>query len=767
MFGKRRFSQVGIALLLGGACACGEAEKAAPVPFDPAGYEGFTETQFDLLHTACTVDGTTGEMDVTVETAETAYLYRGPDGKVTVNANNSGLTACATDANKVIKVTFKAGSEAAAHKVVVDFYTGVFGISGTTTPNLQIDLGIGTTSEVDFRTTPFADTFTLGTDSGTSTTYANLAVAGTSNTLFTAAAHAFADVSMKGVSSIMVTSGAGNDIITGQGGTSTGTVGALSGAITLTVYGGAGDDTITSGATSIGVVHNILNGGDGNDVFPQVAGALASDTIWGGAGTDTVDYSARTIPVSVTLAPTPHPDLLNAAGTLNMVANAAPLAAYDNFTIKMDAGATHKRTFVYQTTVTALDPNDVKYPAGTPVLIDVENDDTAVKVAARTVTAITGAYDAATFTITATQVTGTPIIRLTNTTPEATATGVFAITKTQTTGTGNFTFTGMKISTDYDDGDISGLEGDSIEHDVENVIGTAGADIIDASGVNDSTQVHVLIGLAGDDVLRGSGAADYLYGGPGNDKLYGNAGIDYLFGGDNDDLVQGGLGSDIIDGDGVNCVAAVSLKTAPIVPFVPAVCTANYAKASTTAGVNTLDYSDRTAALYVDLTNLTDCKSHFMGDPVLLECDKLVTSGTPAAASVINLRGGTGNDTLIGDARANTIWGGAGNDTIKGGLGNDILYGEAGDDTIWGNNGTNAALTAAQLTAGVTDDDHIIGGPATTSGGQHLNGEDGLDTVDSSQGNGDVVTCGLGDGDIWMSGGGSTNAATDCEISVN
>ena len=61
-------------------------------------------------------------------------------------------------------------------------------------------------------------------------------------------------------------------------------------------------------------------------------------------------------------------------------------------------------------------------------------------------------------------------------------------------------------------------------------------------------------------------------------------------------------------------------------------------------------------------------------------------------ASVENITGGTGNDTLIGGPTKNTIKGGNGDDVIEGGANNcmmipasdgDLLQGEAGNDTIY------------------------------------------------------------------------------------
>ena len=63
-----------------------------------------------------------------------------------------------------------------------------------------------------------------------------------------------------------------------------------------------------------------------------------------------------------------------------------------------------------------------------------------------------------------------------------------------------------------------------------------------------------------------------------------------------------------------------------------------------------------------------------------------LADGTPGGAptaissSVVNLVGGSGNDLLIGDTRANIITAGAGNDILIGGGGNDVLTGGAGAD---------------------------------------------------------------------------------------
>ena len=55
----------------------------------------------------------------------------------------------------------------------------------------------------------------------------------------------------------------------------------------------------------------------------------------------------------------------------------------------------------------------------------------------------------------------------------------------------------------------------------------------------------------------------------------------------------------------------------------------------------------------------------------------------PRCSGVENVTGGTGNDTLTGDAAANVLAGGAGNDTYFVGAGDTVTEGAgAGTDTV-------------------------------------------------------------------------------------
>ena len=128
-------------------------------------------------------------------------------------------------------------------------------------------------------------------------------------------------------------------------------------------------------------------------------------------------------------------------------------------------------------------------------------------------------------------------------------------------------------------------------------------------------------------------------------------------------------------------------------------------------GVDRLNYGTTTAAVTVNLVDGT-------------------ASGFTSIAGIENVTGGSGNDTLIGDAGDNSLNGGGGNDTFKAAIndGNDALIGGAGVD-IYDLSATNAGATVT-----------------TTSATSAQIGTDSLATIENiigSQGN-DTITLGAG-----------------------
>jgi hypothetical protein len=217
------------------------------------------------------IDGTTGAMTLTMVANETALVYkRSSDNMIVANAQTALGAECAVPATKKINIT--TDNSASNQKVIIDFYTGAFGLASNTGtvsapvltgPMITIDLGLNSAAGgsvgdwVKIRGTSSAETYTFGTAAG-GISYAGF-------TIGTSTARPMADMSIKNVENIVVSTGPGNDVITGQGGTAlgVGTQGTavvssgagvyaapLSGAISFTAYGGDGNDTLTSGATS-------------------------------------------------------------------------------------------------------------------------------------------------------------------------------------------------------------------------------------------------------------------------------------------------------------------------------------------------------------------------------------------------------------------------------------------------------------------------------------------------------------------------------------
>ena len=182
------------------------------------------------------------------------------------------------------------------------------------------------------------------------------------------------------------------------------------------------------------------------------------------------------------------------------------------------------------------------------------------------------------------------------------------------------------------------------------------------------------------EIVRGGAGADVLVGGSGDDTLYGGPGDDTLAGGDGADLLYGEAGDDRFD-EGAAANGADTLDGGP--------------------GVDTVSYAARTTAVRVTLDGVADS-----GSVAAAEADRVL-------ATVENVIGGSGDDTIVGSAGANVLDGGAGDDTISGGAGADTLRGGGGANRLFGEAG----------------DDRFDEG-ATAEGDDVISGGAGVDTVD-------------------------------------
>ena len=315
-------------------------------------------------------------------------------------------------------------------------------------------------------------------------------------------------------------------------------------------------------------------------------------------------------------------------------------------------------------------------------------------------------------------------------------------------------------------GDVSAASGD--EGISLNDAETGTLDVDDLHALDMDQLQAAINGNDGDDILDARGGAGFfgpmtmtasvgqLAGGSGDDELYagggdnwsllGGLGADTMIGGGGDDSLDasGGTDPDLIDGNG---------------------------------GSDDCSYNSHTAALRVDLNVTAPQDTLGAGIDTISDCEILV--------------GGSGGDTLIGDAGPNELYGSGGNDLLRPGTGvaNDIVSGGAGTgDTVDYSNvaPSGATVSLATVTAQntgygndeITGTENIVGTPFadTLTGDAQANrieGGDGIDTIslgndddvfDSYDAVADTVDCGNGNDSGFASESG-IDTLTGCETS--
>lgn len=299
-----------------------------------------------------------------------------------------------------------------------------------------------------------------------------------------------------------------------------------------------------------------------------------------------------------------------------------------------------------------------------------------------------------------------------------------------------------------------------------------------AAAENDDvmSDVEVVTGGSGDDTLTAHASLPAtLNGGPGNDTLIGGSGNDTLNGGAGNDILRGMAGNDVMNGDDGNDT------------FDEGSAANGSDVMNGGAGIDTVDYSARTVALVVTMDGVA------ANDGEAGENDNV-------KADIENLKAGSGDDTITGNAMSNVITGGAGNDVLNGGAGDDVFpQGAAadGNDTISGGpgvdkvdySGRSADITATldgvtpsgDLTANEADilgsdvenleggsgDDVLTGNGSANelvgnAGDDTLSGLGGDDTIEGGAGD-DDISCGAGF-DVTVGRVGTDTVDADCEI---
>jgi Ca2+-binding RTX toxin-like protein len=312
---------------------------------------------------------------------------------------------------------------------------------------------------------------------------------------------------------------------------------------------------------------------------------------------------------------------------------------------------------------------------------------------------------------------------------------------------------------------------DSINTDVEQIIGTVASDTLRGSAGGET-----LLGGDGDDLVDGGGGADRVEGNTGNDAVLGGAGNDTVLGGTGndevdgeagDDNVQGENGSDlVIGGDGADTLSGGNDVGEDTLDYTDATTrlhvtadgvnddgragegdnvltdfevilggsdddvlvggpgsefiagndgndtVAGGAGADDLSGGPGIDaamYGVRTAPVFVNLAEPGNDGETDENDYVLEDVEKVV--------------GGSGDDTLLGDAKVNVLAGGPGNDRVAGAEGDDELAGEEGNDNLSGDVGNDTLF-------GGDGNDTLFG----AAGNDDLKGEAGDDNLDAGAG---------------------------------
>lgn len=123
------------------------------------------------------------------------------------------------------------------------------------------------------------------------------------------------------------------------------------------------------------------------------------------------------------------------------------------------------------------------------------------------------------------------------------------------------------------------------------------------------------------------------------------------------------------------------------------------------------------------------------------------------------LEGGAARDRVFGGAAADTVLGGADPDRVDGGGGNDQCYGGLGGDTVLGGDGTDRLFGGDPYVRDLTGADRLYGG----RGDDSLYGGNGADLLAGGAGN-DGIYCGGGPDSIQFGFGGGHDDVWDFSI---
>ncbi len=287
--------------------------------------------------------------------------------------------------------------------------------------------------------------------------------------------------------------------------------------------------------------------------------------------------------------------------------------------------------------------------------------------------------------------------------------------------------------------------------------GSAG-DTISAATFGGTT---VIYGHGGNDTLTGSDQADQIFGGDGDDLVKAQGGNDTVRGGTGANHLQGGTGDDLYLLDATSSDLAieavgegndtVDASAAGADQIVTVGSTEVDAHTSTGFGFVLQGPVERlvlgagddrvslepglAAGLAVDAGAGQDGMAYDgWSTGVTVNLGAGSATGLAGAVNFEDVRGGDGNDSLVGSNVDNHLEGGDGDDTVSGLGGNDLIYGQEGNDSLLGGNGDDLLDAGGGLNTikgGLGNDTYAFLANAQTDQASELAGE-GSDHLDFS-----------------------------------
>lgn len=214
--------------------------------------------------------------------------------------------------------------------------------------------------------------------------------------------------------------------------------------------------------------------------------------------------------------------------------------------------------------------------------------------------------------------------------------------------------------------------------------------------INDVGYNATILGGEGNDYIYNSGDKVLAEGGAGNDTLTSGTGSDvYIYSGGDDVITDYTAGVDSIQIDTANIkISGVETVNTNDLLYTMNVGTLKIVKGNGKIIENAEDKNPNGWQISGKTAKAT-----------VASADKKLDLNESYGAEVVTVNASitSGGVEIIGNAKANSIYGGSGKDTLNGGAGNDKLYGNAGNDKLYGDAGADSLY-------GGTGNDTLTGG---------------------------------------------------------